>query len=1058
MHDVQLLNAEYSKVESLLLKHNKKLESVVYKLLEDFRGPYTKHIPHSESSMETGTAYTAVEKLEELTSLTIELKEQCQQLQQRLEDLRMKSEALKHSSFTSSEEASVTEEELRRENVLLKQEITNLLADNPRELWLEIKDENTKLKEQIGLLLEHVQQEEREVTIKSDQRSGTQVENNELKKQVAELRDQMKKTVGCCDKGIVTDITMITFGKNVGLNKEDELGHTACRNLLEQKTVMWEQSPNHSQEIFFELRSENIRLQKQMESLVQHIKQKEDMISKETMTLTLLPPDELLMENKKLKQQITLLMENIKENSVVEQDIMPELSAYELPEQCMDLLNKLKIENTKLTGQLHLFEVQLKEREAKEDRETMTDPMECKWGQKCEDEDGKCKADVLFSENKIRQCNKEFNDSGTDFGVVLEDNEVGRAACCVPNLCSVMSDKCCSNEAFIKDNVQRDFEEKLTDQKEDIVADMVVENKELKGQLASVRLELEKFHIKTMVHEVQSPKTNVHTVQTMTDPDIELVHVSMENAALRAQLQELTGEYKKKSEDLERTLVLLRETREASSFLLKEARDANAHETTVLKTEFEKMKQKFKNQEQEIYKSRTDAIKEQHPAKITELCNLLDYLRKENIDLQTQLKKMLIEKEHKEEDEYGFHTIQQTQGTSKDESVGNFDHRVVTNKNLDSLALLISMGYPVSVGEAQNRKTGDIKTNNIDTLDVAMPSQNGSVFSVTNMPAVNRDEPKFSIRADDICKSEQNFGDISVLNKAKQNSPNAESMSHIPIHPNRKKQELQNIDSTELPISKYPGTSEQHTGVGCTRDETGCCIFKNKSQNPSLVSHGKIQSDDLPSKQTQEDYVPKLQPALAQGSGVMVKHQQMGKDNSSCSSEMMLDMTYCHNQMLCGLSIENMNSDLASVTKEPAVRANFRLYRDAATNTTPSIQNSELQRELQLEKDKCRKYQQNVKKLKSDLQFLKNKLGESRKQGKIESNLALKQNNANNNSLLTGMQSPSHYDANMAEFQRQVSIPKTKFYASVVVLVGDSIMLPIFLRHYFLFGYWDMTS
>lgn len=1000
--------------------------------------------------MEIGTAYTAVKQLEELTSLTIELKEQYQQLQQRLEDLRVKSEALKHSLFTSSEEASVTEEELRRENVLLKQEIRNLLGDNPRELWLEIKNENTKLKEQIGILLEHIQhEEEQEVTFKSDQRNGTQAENNELKKQVAELRDQMGKTVGCCEKGVVTDITMITFGKNVGLNEEDELGHTIqyCflfqqvpyRNLLEQKTVMWEQSPNHAQEIFFELRSENTRLQRQMESLVQHIKQKEDMVSKETMTVTMQPPDELLMENKKLKQQITLLMENIKENSVVEQDIMPELSAYELPEQCRDLLNKLKIENTKLTDQLRLCEVQLKEREAKEDRETITDPLEWKWGQKYEDEDGKCKADVPFSENKIRQCNKEFNDSGTDFGAVLEDNEVKRATCCVSQLCSVVSDKCCSNEAFIKDNVQKAFEGKLTDQKEDAVEGMEVENKELKGQLASVRLELEKFHIKTMVHEVQSPKTNVHTVQTMTDPDIELVHVSMENAALHAQLQELTGEYKKKSDDLERTLVLLRETREASSCLLKEARDANAHETALLKMEFEKMKQKFKKQEQEIYKNRTDTTKEHHPAKITELCNLLDYLRKENIDLQTQLKKMLIEKEHKEEDEYGYHNIQQTQETSKDESVGNFDYRVVTNKNLDSLTLLISMGYPISVEEAQNPKTGDVKTNNIDTLDMAMPLQNGNVFSVTNMPAANGGEPSFSIRTDDICKSEQNIGDISLLNKAKQNSPNVESKSQFPIHRNRKKQELKNIESTELPISKNPGTSVQRTGMGC--------IFKNKSPNPSLVSHGKIESDDLPSKQTQEDYVPKLQPALAQESVVMVKHQQIDKDNSSCSSEMMLGTTYCDNQMLCGLSNENMNSALASVSKEPAVRTNFRLYRDAATNTTPSIQNSELQRELQLEKDKCRKYQQNVKKLKSDLQFLKNKLGESRKQGKIESNLALKQNNANNNSLLMGMQSPSHYDANLAEFQRQVSIPKTKCYAYVVVLVDDSIMLPIFLRH-----------
>jgi hypothetical protein len=513
----------------------------------------------------------------------------------------------------------------------------------------------------------------------------------------------------------------------------------------------------------------------------------------------------------------------------------------------------------------------------------------------------------------------------------------------------------------------------------------------------------------------------------MTDPGIELVHVSMENAALHAQLQELTGEYKKKSEDLERTLVLLRETREASSFLLKEARDANAHENTLLKKEFEEMKQKRKNQEQEIYKSRTGTTKEHHSAKITELCNLLDYLRKENIDLQAQLKKMLTEKEHKEEDEYGCHNLQQSQEISEDESVGNCDYRVVTKKSLDSLALLISMGYPVSLEEAQHRKAGGIKANNADTLDMAMPSQNVSASTVTNIHAANRDEPKFPIRTDDICKSEQNFGDISLLNKAKQNSQNAESASQVPIHSNRKKQDLEDTESTKLTISKYPGTSMQITGIGSKREEQGWCIFKNKSQNPSLVSHGKMESDHIPLKLTQKDYVPKLQPALAQGPGMTVKHQKMDKDNSSCSSEVMLDMTCCQNQMLYGLLSENMNSDVASLSKEPAVRANFRSYRDAATNTTPSIQNRELQRELQLEKDKCRKYQQNVKKLKSDVQFLKNKLGEGRKQGKIESNLVLKQNNTNNNSLLTGMQSPSHCESNMAELQRQVSITKANF-------------------------------
>jgi hypothetical protein len=976
--------------------------------------------------METGTAHTAVKQLEELTLLTNVLKTKCQQLQQRLEDLRIKSETLKHSSFTGLEGASLTEEVLRDENALLQQMITRLLGDNSRELWHELEDENAKLKEQIGLLLEHVHQEEgREVTVKSDKRSCVRAVNSEPK-------DQMGKTVGCCDKGIVIDIPMCTFGKNVVLNEEDKVGHTASRNLLEQETVtgsvIWEQSPNHAQELFLELRSENVRLQRQIDSLVECIKHKEDVVSKGTMTATMQQHDELLMEIMKLREHITFLMENIKESSMIEQKIMPELLACELPEQCRDLLNKLKLENAKLTDQLHLFEVHLKEREAVEDRETMTDPLEWKQEQEYKANNTRLKADILLCEDKITECNKKYNDSGTDFGAVLENDEVEGATCCVPKLSIAMSDRCCSNEVFSENkNIQEAFDKKLTDQNEVVVEEMLAENRELKGQLASVRLELEKFHIKTMVHEVQSLKTNIRTIQTMTDPDIELVHISMENAAIRAQLQELTGEYRKKSEELERTLVLLRETREASSFLLKEAQDAGAYENTLLKMEFEEMKQKLKNQEQEIYKSRTDTAKEQHPAKITELCNLLDYLRKENIDLQAQLKKMLTEKEHKEEDEYGCHNLHQTQETSNDQAVGNCDSRAVKNKNLDSLALLISLGYPVSSEEAQHRKNGSIKENNVEMLDVAVPSQNGGISSVINIPAVNQEEPNFSVRTDDRCKIQQSFSNVSVLNKAKQNSPNAESKSQIPVNPNRKKQEAQDTESTGLQIGKYSGTSVQLTGKGSKTDETGCCVFKNKSQNLSLVSHGKMESDDPPSKLAQEDYLPKLQPALAQGSGVTVKHQQINSGNTDCNSGVMLDKTYCQNQMLCGLSSESMNSDMVFLNKEPTMRTNFRSHRDAATNTTPSIQNRELQRELQLEKDKCRKYQQNVKKLKSDVQFLKNKLGESRKQGKIESNLALKQNNTNNNALLTDIQSPSHYDANMAEFQRQVSIPKTKF-------------------------------
>ncbi|PNF32953.1 hypothetical protein B7P43_G01839, partial [Cryptotermes secundus] len=291
--------------------------------------------------------------------LNSELEDQCRQLRIQLEhqqeELRRKLETMRPSSDTCSRESSKTEEELREENILLKQQITSFLSQSPqnlRELWCELKHENAKLKEQIGILLKKTEPEEGiEIVTETKQRDGRHAVN--VKKQMAELQAQMKTSVCYCDKGVMTNLTMFAPLKKIKLNEEDELKHTIERNTQEQETVtspiIWEQNPNCAQVLLLELRNENVRLQRQIDLLLEHIRDQEDMIHKETMTETdigtIQASDQLLMENLQLKQQIILLTEKVKQNSVTGQDTVPELIACGCPEQYSDLLNKLKIEN-----------------------------------------------------------------------------------------------------------------------------------------------------------------------------------------------------------------------------------------------------------------------------------------------------------------------------------------------------------------------------------------------------------------------------------------------------------------------------------------------------------------------------------------------------------------------------------------------------------------------------------------------------------------------------------------------------------------------------------------
>nr|CAD7202631.1 unnamed protein product [Timema douglasi] len=113
------------------------------------------------------------------------------------------------------------------------------------------------------------------------------------------------------------------------------------------------------------------------------------------------------------------------------------------------------------------------------------------------------------------------------------------------------------------------------------------------------------------------------------------------------------------------------------------------------------------------------------------------------------------------------------------------------------------------------------------------------------------------------------------------------------------------------------------------------------------------------------------------------------------------------------LDVETKGND----TRPGTFRIKSRPARDAATNTF-STQNFELQKELQLEREKSKKYQQSLKKLKAEVQTLKIKTGtESKKIINCETNLSAKENN----STLAGLMNSPHFDQNVVEFQKQVN-------------------------------------
>ncbi|XP_069689853.1 ankyrin repeat domain-containing protein 26-like isoform X3 [Periplaneta americana] len=987
LNAVQLLNAEYSRLESSLLKHNEKIELLLRNVLGDLKASPLRHAPDEDAS----TSHEAFKLVEELTQLNTELRGQYQhlikQLESRQEELKKRSETFKPNAAKDSEESSMLEQELRKENAMLKERVVHLLKQSPqnsRELWYELKDENAKLKEQIGILVERVKQEEERTqkqskaeSLKSD---GIKAENDELKQQIAQLKQQIGKTEDRCDRAVTASVLSIkeTKSSKDKTLKEDELEQILDRVLHQQEILkrpfsMEESSPTHVQALWNELKNANIELQKRVDLLVKHIREKED----EREVWSPKKSDDLYAENMRLKQKIK---ENEEKKDIKEEETLTDPMHNEYQEQYKDLLNKLKAENAKLKDQLHALENHILERGSIEDRGVMTDPVEWKEEKYCKDENVKLRREVLWLQNKIRQ--QEFKDLGTEFSPLYEEDENSHLS----DIEKMEDEK----ETLIQEDqkLQEHYNKSSLEK-------LIAENRGLKQRLNSITREIEEMRMDKISQDRET--TEVHpvkmeTIQTMTDPDIEMVHMSMENAALQSQLLQLSREYKEKKEELERTLTQLRESRDASSLLLKEIKEASSHENIKLKKDLAEMKRKLKNQEQEILKNRVSSgtPKESQPAKVAELCNLLDYLRKENTELQAQLKKMLAEKVEKDEVEFGCQTLYQSQTASKDiTSHHSVDQnaRAVSSRNLDSISRLFAMGYPISLEEAQSRKSFITKPNDIEVMNVSLNSEPSTVFA-----SIARDESKHPV---------------------------------VPSTSMRE-QELQTIDFTHsqagsYSMSLYPPMTQAEREK---QNDFGCSALVSDSQSPCHISNGCkceiIESKDITQESFKDEgkgnYASKF-PSASAFSGKVTKLSQY-KDNTSSSSEVYSEGKSCQNQIGGEISSDSINS----ASQEPLCKAHFRPSRDAATNTHPSAQNLELQRELQVEKDKCKKYQQNVKKLKSDIQLLKSKLGESRKQGKLDANLALKQNNTNNNNtLLASVPSPSHYDSNLAEFQRQVA-------------------------------------
>ncbi|KAJ9583822.1 hypothetical protein L9F63_021825 [Diploptera punctata] len=945
---VQLLNAEYSRIESSLLKHNDKLEIITEKLLENSSISPAKQLVFSD----TGTAARALKLVEELTQLNVDLKVQYQQLKVQLEhrheELRKKSELMKPSSELGSGEASKLEENLLKENMLLRDQLTQILNHSPeesRELWKQLKAENTKLQEQLNLLVEHIKELEK-VGEKESLTSTPKGIDERIESLCKETISKSKIT--CTDDLIVA--TSPEHENNSETKEEeiedddDEAEFGQSPDILEELDDMekQEQSPYYARELFDELKNENMQLQKQLDLLVEQIKEKEDFVDKETITDKDLMTEELYLQNIELKNKLAALENCKSDKELCEQQTLTEPLIWEPPEEYHEILNKIKSENEKLKDRLRMLEEHVNYKASLQNKIVMTDDDIWEEAAKYKEENARLKKHISILQNKIRQQKLEDMGEGEFDPLFEEDEEEDEEREYIVENVLQLRDNQKDRSAVLHENkrLQECLNEQAKVRDKETVENLILDKAELEAQLNALR------------HELTKLQTNVgnekHNIQTMTEPDMELVHISMENASLQSQLKQLSRKYETKQGELEKSVLLLRESREASSLLLQETRNVSVHENSVLKKELEDVRQQLRNQEQEIARTRNDTSRENQPPKVAELCNLLDHLRKENTELQLQLKKMLSEKEEKDEVDLNCEGLHLNGTASKD---CNLSEKTVVNKNIDSISLLLTVG-------------SHIKSN--ENVDVARNSQ--SYCTPT-------------IRVQEQCPA-------------------------VVINDNRHENGI--IQHQQY---KFPECRNQIPTNSKRRDKDLLSVGFSKSQ------HRKYSAPDIGSKDEELESMS-MQVSGVHTSTTSLKNQMSYMDSHSSSSDLYSDLKQQRPSMH-GLSLDNGNSDLG---QEPPNRLSFRPNRDAATNTIPSAQSLELQRELQLEKERCRKYQQNVKKLKSDVQILKNKLSENRKPGKTDSNLAVKQNNTNNNNtLIPALQSPSHFDHNMAEFQRQIA-------------------------------------
>nr|CAD7407127.1 unnamed protein product [Timema cristinae] len=233
-----------------------------------------------------------------------------------------------------------------------------------------------------------------------------------------------------------------------------------------------------------------------------------------------------------------------------------------------------------------------------------------------------------------------------------------------------------------------------------------------------------------------------------------------------------------------------------------------------------------------------------------------------------------------------------------------------------------------------------------------------------------------------------------------------------------------------VPIMSRDPKHYVHINKDDNQIDINCCMYMNANNMP--------ENKEIVSKSVEEKLTPKCKNSfdyesrdltcrntyIHSGDIICEKERRKNRESKEMSSP---------SDSLSDEVPSNVIEVQASVHHDGDVKDGFReekpLIRSSSTSSSDldmEMKGNDTQpgtfriksRPARLEREKSKKYQQSLKKLKAEVQTLKIKTGtESKKIINFETNLSAKENN----SALAGLMNSPHFDQNVVEFQKQVN-------------------------------------